>query len=58
MSPQHQHTEEEEKRIRDAALDATVEATFPASDPPSSLPNPDDDDAIAEKRGPQPDDAA
>lgn len=46
MSPEHRHTPEEERRIREAALDATVEATFPASDPPSSLPNPDDDEAL------------
>ena len=46
MSPEHRHTPEEEKRIRDAALDQTIEATFPASDSPSSLPNPDDDEAI------------
>ncbi len=42
----HHHTPEEEREIREAALDETVEATFPASDPPSSLPNPDDDDAL------------
>lgn len=52
MSPDHRHTREEERRIRDAALDQTVAATFPASDPPSSLPNPDDDDAPV--RGPAP----
>jgi hypothetical protein len=40
------HTPEEERRIRDAALDETLESTFPASDPPSTLPNPDDDDAL------------
>jgi hypothetical protein len=45
----HQHTPEEEKRIREATLDQTIEASFPASDPPSSDPNPDDDDAIAPK---------
>ena len=45
MSPEHRHTPEEEKRIRDAALDQTIEATFPASDSPSSLPNPDDDES-------------
>ena len=39
------HTPEEEKKIREAALDETVEGTFPASDPPSSIPNPDDDEA-------------
>lgn len=49
MSPTHHHTAEEEKRIRDAALDATIEATFPASDPPSSLPNPDADDVITDE---------
>jgi hypothetical protein len=46
MSPDHQHTPQEERRIRDAALDSTIEQTFPASDPPSSLPNPDDDDVL------------
>jgi hypothetical protein len=44
--PQHCHTPEEERRIREAALDNTIEASFPASDPPSTNPNPDDDDAI------------
>lgn len=42
----HHHTPEEERRIREAALDKTIEDTFPASDPPSSLPNPDDDEAL------------
>ena len=46
MSPDHHHTPEEEERIRDAALDETLEATFPASDPPSSIPNPDEDEAL------------
>lgn len=41
----HQHTAEEERKIREAALDETIEASFPASDPPSSNPNPDDHDA-------------
>jgi hypothetical protein len=45
MSPDHHHTADAEKKIREAALDETLESTFPASDPPSSLPNPDDDDA-------------
>jgi len=40
-----EHTPEEEKKIREAALDETVEATFPASDPASTIPNPDEDDA-------------
>jgi hypothetical protein len=42
----HQHTAEEERRIREAALDETVEGSFPASDPPSSNPNPDDHAAL------------
>ena len=42
----HQDTAEEERKIREAALDQTIEASFPASDPPSSNPNPDDDDAV------------
>jgi hypothetical protein len=48
MPPDHHHTPSEERRIRDAALDETLEGTFPASDPPSSLPNPDDDEAVAD----------
>jgi hypothetical protein len=44
--PRHQHTPEEERRIRDAALDQTIADSFPASDPPSSNPNPDDHSAI------------
>ena len=44
-TPQHDHTPEEERRIREAALDQTVENSFPASDPPSTRPNPDDHDA-------------
>jgi hypothetical protein len=43
---QHQHTPEEERRIREAALDETIADSFPASDPPSSRPNPDDHSAI------------
>lgn len=46
----HHHTPEEERRIRDAALDQTIEASFPASDPPSSTPNPDDHSAVARDR--------
>ena len=42
----HQHTPEEERKIREAALDQTIEASFPASDPPSSDPNPDDHTAL------------
>ena len=42
---EHDHTPEEERRIREAALDETIAESFPASDPPSSLPNPDEHDA-------------
>ena len=38
----HQHTPEEERRIREAALDHILAESFPASDPLSSDPNPDD----------------
>ena len=45
MDEDHDHTPEEERRIREAALDETIAESFPASDPPSSLPNPDEHDA-------------
>jgi hypothetical protein len=48
-APDHNHTPEEERRIREAALDETIAGTFPASDPPSSIPNPDEHDAIIEE---------
>ena len=41
---QHDHTPDEERAIREAALDETIAETFPASDPPSTIPNPDGDD--------------
>ena len=50
QDPRHHHTAEEERQIRDAALDETIEASFPASDPPSSMPNPDDHTAVARDR--------
>ena len=43
---EHRHTPEEEREIREAALDQTIEASFPASDPPSSDPNPADHTAL------------
>lgn len=46
----HHHTADEERRIREAALDQTIEASFPASDPPSSMPNPDDHTAVTRNR--------
>jgi hypothetical protein len=47
--PPHDETREEERRIREAALDDTIEATFPASDPPSTIPNPDDHMPVADE---------
>jgi len=44
----HKHTAEEERRIREAALDETLAESFPASDPPSTLPDPDDDSLLPE----------
>jgi hypothetical protein len=44
----HEHTPDEERRIREAALDETVASSFPASDPPSTIPNPDEHDADAD----------
>jgi hypothetical protein len=43
---EHKHTPDEERRIREAALDETIADTFPASDPLSTVPNPDDEDAL------------
>ena len=48
----HDHTAEEEREIREAALDDTIEASFPASDPPSTDPNPDNHEACDESRRP------
>jgi hypothetical protein len=53
MKDRHNHTTDEERRIREAALDETVAGSFPASDPPSSMPNPDEHDA--EGSGVEPD---
>jgi hypothetical protein len=41
---------EEERRIREAALDKTIEGTFPASDPLSSDPNPHDRTVLEHSR--------
>jgi hypothetical protein len=43
---QHDHTADEERKIREAALDETIAESFPASDPPSTIPNPDDHDTL------------
>ena len=47
----HRHTPDEERVIRDAALDETLEGTFPASDPLSTTPDPDDDEVL-DRAGP------
>lgn len=46
QSSEHQHSADEQRRIREAALDETIEETFPASDPLSTIPNPDNDEAL------------
>ena len=46
---QPNHSPGEERRIREEALDETIEDSFPASDPPSTLPNPDSDEAPKRK---------
>ena len=48
-SNSHRHTAECERDIREAALDETIAESFPASDPPSTVPNPDNHDAIIPK---------
>jgi hypothetical protein len=50
---EHKHSKEEERRIREAALDETLAETFPASDPPSTVPNPDDDTQVEKARRPR-----
>jgi hypothetical protein len=55
---EHRHTPEEERQIREAALDETLASTFPASDPPSSIPNPDEDELVEDHPGPHSDDDA
>ena len=47
---EHEHSPEEERRIREAALDETIADSFPASDPASSDPNPDDHSALERAR--------
>jgi len=51
----HEHSPEEERQIREAALDETIADSFPASDPASSDPNPDDHAAFERTRPGAPD---
>ncbi|HET9699266.1 MAG TPA: hypothetical protein VFP40_20505 [Terriglobales bacterium] len=46
---EHTHPPQEEKQIREAALDETLKETFPASDPPSTNPNPDNHELLQRK---------
>ena len=46
----HEPTTEEEKRHREAALDETLEGTMDASDAPSTIPDPDNHDAVTHDR--------
>ena len=46
MPMNHHHTKDEERRIREAALDETLADSFPASDPLSTVPDPDDDTVL------------
>lgn len=48
----HPHTPDEERRIREAALDETLADTFPASDPLSSDPNPEADEPASQNSEP------
>jgi hypothetical protein len=51
-APDHHHTPEEERKIREAALDETLKESFPASDPPSTIPNPDEDELVEDDKDP------
>jgi hypothetical protein len=42
--PKHEKHEDSEE-IREGNLDKTIEDSFPASDPPSSIPDPNHEDA-------------
>lgn len=45
--PEERRAEEEDtqQKRRERALDKTLADSFPTSDPPSSIPNPEDEDA-------------
>lgn len=49
MTEKHKHSKEEERAIREHALDETIANSFPASDPPSSIPNPDQHDTVVKR---------
>lgn len=43
--PKDHKKHENEEEVREENLDKTIEDSFPASDPPSSIPDPDHEDA-------------
>ena len=45
-------SEADEKKIREAAHDHTIAESMVASDPPSSIPDPQDEDALEEDSRP------
>jgi hypothetical protein len=45
----HRLAPDEERKIREAALDKTLADSFPASDPPSSNPNPADPSVVGDE---------
>jgi hypothetical protein len=42
QGPPTEEKPDQERAVREGALDRTIENSFPASDPPSSIPNPYD----------------
>ena len=54
MKTDRQQLPEDERAMREAALDETLEATFPASDPPSTIPDPADPTALERQRSEPP----
>jgi hypothetical protein len=43
--PKPEKLPKEDEETREESLDKTVADSFPASDPPSSIPDPDDEEA-------------
>jgi hypothetical protein len=46
FEPRPTEKRNDERTVREAALDRTIENSFPASDPPSSIPDPYDPASI------------
>ena len=45
VKPEKKLPRQEEGETREENLDKTIEDSFPASDPPSSIPDPDEEEA-------------